>query len=140
MTLKDDLAASTPGPWVYEKADGSIVWGSPDVLTVARFHCGRNDHGNDARPSMANARLIARAPDMAAEVLDLRAKLAEAEKALDAVLNACDQGRMHPAPGCASGGMTIEANIRGSVYSGVPAWPIEEARAALARIREVTEC
>lgn len=76
MTLKDDLAASTPGPWVYEKADGSIVWGSPDVLTVARFHCGRNDHGNDARPSMANARLIARAPDMAAALIEAEAALA----------------------------------------------------------------
>jgi hypothetical protein len=50
----------------------------------------------------------------------------EAENALRAVLNACDQGRMIHRPG--AGGMTIEANIRCSIYTGVPAWPIEEAR------------
>ncbi len=45
-----------------------------------------------------------------------------------AVLDACDKGRMRPAPGCGVGGMTIEANIRGSAIYGVPAWPVEEAR------------
>jgi hypothetical protein len=47
---------------------------------------------------------------------------------LRAVLNACDQGRMLER--CA-GGMTIEAQVRRSVYNGVPAWPIEDARTFL---------
>lgn len=53
-------------------------------------------------------------------------------EALRSVLNACDQGRMIPRPGCGAGGMTIEANSKGSVYTMVPAWPIETARDTLA--------
>ena len=52
---------------------------------------------------------------------------------LDTVMTACDQGRMVAKTGVS--GMTIEANIRGSVYMGVPAWPIEEARDTLAKLR-----
>lgn len=48
--------------------------------------------------------------------------------ALQSVLNACDQGRMIER---GAGGMTIDAQISRSFYYGVPAWPIEEARAAL---------
>jgi hypothetical protein len=48
--------------------------------------------------------------------------------ALQSVLNACDQGRMLER---GAGGMTIDAQISRSFYYGVPAWPIEEARAAL---------
>ena len=48
--------------------------------------------------------------------------------ALQSVLGACDQGRMVER---GAGGMTLEAQIRRSVYNNVPAWPIEEARAAL---------
>jgi len=55
--------------------------------------------------------------------------------ALKSVLDACDQGRIRPAPGCGVGGMTIEANIKGSIYTGVPAWPIEEARDVFYEIR-----
>ena len=62
------------------------------------------------------------------------ALLREAMEALGGVMTACDQGRMMAKTGV--GGMTIEANIRGSVYMGVPAWPIEEARATLAKLRE----
>jgi len=36
---------------------------------------------------------------------------------------------------CKACGMTIEAQIRNSVYNGVSAWPIEEAREVLAGIR-----
>ena len=61
------------------------------------------------------------------------ALLREARAALGGVMTACDQGRMVAKTGV--GGMTIEANIRGSVYMGVPAWPIEEARATLAKLR-----
>jgi hypothetical protein len=48
--------------------------------------------------------------------------------ALQSVLDACDQGRMLER---GAGGMTIDAQISRSFYYGVPAWPIEEARAAL---------
>lgn len=61
------------------------------------------------------------------------ALIREAMEALGGVMTACDQGRMVAKTGV--GGMTIEANIRGSVYMGVPAWPIEEARATLAKLR-----
>lgn len=119
MGLKDDLEKATPGPWAYEKADGSLVWGSPDVLTVARFHCGRNDHGNDARPSKANARLISRAPDMAAALIEAEAALAETTDLVAALTSSTIRIR----------GQYVdvrEAHVR--------------ACAALTRIREVTEC
>jgi hypothetical protein len=65
--------------------------------------------------------------------LQQRIKTAEAERdrlreALQSVLDACDQGRMVER---GAGGMTLEAQIRRSVYNNVPAWPIEEARGAL---------
>ena len=60
------------------------------------------------------------------------AKLTIAVEALRSVIESCDQGRMIPRSGV--GGMTIEANIKGSVYVGVPAWPIEEARTTLAEL------
>jgi hypothetical protein len=65
----------------------------------------------------------------------LEAKLAKAVEALEGVLGACDEGRMIPRPGHGAGGMTIEANVKGSIYTGVPAWPIEEARTALAELK-----
>ncbi len=82
----------------------------------------------------------ARAEKLAAEekaarfVAEDRAEQAEAERAtlraaLTSVLAACDEGRMVES---GPGGMTIDAQIRRSVINGVPAWPIEEARAALA--------
>ena len=61
------------------------------------------------------------------------ALLREAADVLGGVMTACDQGRMVAKTGV--GGMTIEANIRGSVYMGVPAWPIEIARATLDKMR-----
>jgi len=63
----------------------------------------------------------ARADALAAEVEQLKGLL-------KSVLDACDQGRMVER---GAGGMTIEAQIRRSVINGVPAWPIEEARATL---------
>ena len=72
-------------------------------------------------------------PDISNETLD------EVERALDAVFASCDRAGMVPRPGCGVGGMTIEANIRGSIYRWVDAWPIEEARSALARLRAERE-
>lgn len=72
-------------------------------------------------------------PDISNETLD------EVEKALEEVFSSCDRSGMVPRPGCGVGGMTIEANIRGSIYRWVDAWPIEEARSALARLRAERE-
>jgi hypothetical protein len=73
--------------------------------------------------------------EAAARIEELEAKLARAVEALEGVLGACDEGRMIPRPGHGAGGMTIEANIKGSIYTGVPAWPIEEARTTLAELK-----
>jgi hypothetical protein len=64
----------------------------------------------------------------------LERRLDRAVAALRAILGACDQGRMIPRPGSGAGGMTVEANILSSIYTGVPAWPIEATRALLAEI------
>jgi septal ring factor EnvC (AmiA/AmiB activator) len=71
--------------------------------------------------------------------LAAEAKLAKAVGALEVVLNACYEGRMIPRPGHGAGGMTIEANIKGSIYTGVPAWPIEEACTTLAELKGETD-
>ena len=63
-----------------------------------------------------------------AEAVALKAENEKLRAALQSVLNACDQGRMLER---GAGGMTIDAQISRSFYYGVPAWPIEEARAAL---------
>ena len=65
-----------------------------------------------------------------------RAEAAEAERdrlreAAAAVLKAADSAQMRPKPGCGISGMTVEANIRGSAYPGVDAWPFEKLRAVL---------
>jgi hypothetical protein len=72
----------------------------------------------------------------ARRIEELEAKLAKAVEALECVLSACDEGRMIPRPGHGAGGMSIEANVKGSIYTGVPAWPIEEARTTLAELKE----
>ena len=56
------------------------------------------------------------------------ANLAKAVDALRLVTDACDEGKM---VSLGTGGMTIDAQIRRSVYNQVPAWPIEEARVVL---------
>jgi hypothetical protein len=66
--------------------------------------------------------------EAADEIEKLRAENKKLRAALQSVLNACDQGRMLER---GAGGMTIDAQISRSFYYGVPAWPIEEARAAL---------
>ncbi len=61
------------------------------------------------------------------------AKLAKAIDALRLVTDACDEGKM---VSLGAGGMTIDAQIRRSVYNQVPAWPIEEARSVLAELEK----
>jgi hypothetical protein len=58
----------------------------------------------------------------------LEARLSKAVDALRLVTDACDEGKM---VSLGAGGMTIDAQIRQSVYNKVPAWPIEEARSVL---------
>lgn len=74
MSLKDILAASTPGPWAVCLTDDTVVIG-PDRLEVAAIDGDYNRP--ETWPIMeANAALIALAPDMAAALI-------EAEKALE---------------------------------------------------------
>ncbi len=54
-------------------------------------------------------------------------------EALTRLVAACDNGRRSIKPGCGVGGMTIEANIKGEQISGIDAWAVEEARAALSQ-------
>lgn len=60
----------------------------------------------------------------------LAADKAELVAALEKAIRACDEGRM---VSLGVSGMTIEAQIKNSVYNRVPSWPIEEARDLLAR-------
>ena len=55
------------------------------------------------------------------EVETLRAALLKVTEALN-------QGRIVPRPGVGVSGMTIDAQLRNSVYNGVPAGLIEDAR------------
>jgi hypothetical protein len=61
------------------------------------------------------------------------AKLVKAVEALRLVTDACDEGQM---ASMGVGGMTIDAQIRRSVYNKVPAWPIEEARVVLTELEK----
>ena len=56
--------------------------------------------------------------DAQQEIVKLRALLTE-------VFQTIDQGHMVER---GAGGMTIDSQVRKSVYNGVPAWPIENAR------------
>lgn len=66
-------------------------------------------------------------------------ELVELVAAVNDLGRAFDHARMVPRPGSGVGGMTIEANIRGSVYNGVDAWPIAEVRDALAQWEALTK-
>jgi len=73
--------------------------------------------------------------DMVNEMLDrktlIKTQAKEIEKlraALRSVLDACDQGWKVER---SVGGMTVEGQMRRSFYNRVPAWPIDQARAAL---------
>jgi hypothetical protein len=63
------------------------------------------------------------------EITRLRAENKKLREALRSVIAACDEGRMVQRRGVT--GQTIEAQIRASVYNGVAALPVEEARKAL---------
>jgi hypothetical protein len=58
-------------------------------------------------------------------------RVSELEDALRKLIAACDRGRVVTKPGCGIGGMTLEANLRGSNINGVDAWTVELAREVL---------
>ncbi len=89
----------------------------------------RDTSSQGARLALKNGRYAS--GHEAADLIETQAREIERlREALQSVINACDQGKLAPLGGPC--GMTIEAQIRGSVYNRVPAWPVEEARAALA--------
>ena len=111
---------------------GALDDGTPWILVPAASGANADIHNH--APDIARAYIA-----QAAELTRFRAKVEAADKlagTLQSVLDACDQGRMVET---GAGGMTIEAQIRRSVYNGVPAWPIEEARAALTAYKEAGE-
>lgn len=63
-------------------------------------------------------------------------RIAELEDALRKLVDACDRGRVVTKPGCGIGGMTLDANLRGSNINGVDAWTVEEAREILEKHNE----
>jgi len=71
-----------------------------------------------------------RAEEAADEIKRLTAEVQRLKAALLKVTDALNQGRIVPS-GHGVSGMTIEAQMRASVYNGVPVWPIEEAREIL---------
>jgi hypothetical protein len=62
----------------------------------------------------------------------LKAEVERLREALLKITDALNQGRIVARGGTC--GMTIEAQMRASVYNGVPVWPIEEAREMLDEI------
>jgi hypothetical protein len=58
-------------------------------------------------------------------VLDARNEIVKLRALLNEVFQTIDQGRMVER---GAGGMTIDSQLRRSVYNGVPAWPIANAR------------
>jgi hypothetical protein len=70
--MKKKTPGHTPGPWTYDAEAAEILPGpGTDKNFVGRFHSGRNDAGNDARPTKADAALIAAAPEMLAALESL---------------------------------------------------------------------
>ena len=61
-------AKYTPGPWEYDRETGEILCPAAKAdggrNFVGRFHAGREDAGQDARPRMADGVLMAAAPEM----------------------------------------------------------------------------
>jgi hypothetical protein len=70
--------------------------------------------------------------EAATEIERLRVERDRLREALQTVLDACDTGYMIERD---TGGITVGAQMRRSFYDGVPAWLIEEARAALGEDR-----
>lgn len=59
------MSAHTKGPWTASLEDSEILPAPGSKRnTVGRFHAGRGDAGNDARPLRADLVLMAAAPEL----------------------------------------------------------------------------
>jgi len=112
-------------------ADVLIVKSAEDLRSVVAEEAAAEIEklrAENANLAASNHAYLSDYQEAADEIERLRAENEKLRAALQSVLNACDQGRMLER---GAGGMTIDAQISRSFYYGVPAWPIEEARAAL---------
>ena len=75
--LKADVAAATPGPWIASDDPEGNEQGKLSVHTDGGFFICLTD---SCKAEWANARLIAQAPDLAAEVIRLTERLKMADK------------------------------------------------------------
>lgn len=73
--LRADRAAGTPGPWRLSTLDKTAIVCLADGWPIATAQGDRND-GDEAHIMDADARRIARLPDLEDEVLRLRAFIA----------------------------------------------------------------
>ncbi len=126
--LRELREKATAGKWLAPDTSEGDVWdmrldGEPGIPLM------RSERGNYRSwgRSLDNHERSANAAAIVAAINALPALL-ECAEALERVLAACDQGRVVER---GHGGMTIDAQIRRSVINGVPAMPVEEARAAL---------
>jgi hypothetical protein len=82
-TIRQMLSEATPGPWTMDERKhkcGAISAriSAPEWDDFARVWVGLKDPAGARDDGIANARLIAAAPDLAAEVLRLRSALQQA--------------------------------------------------------------
>lgn len=98
-TLAALLADATPGPWAAEgPLQSIIVWGPEPELRV----CFMTSDG----PARPNSKLIALAPELAAEVIALRARAAKDKARIERLEAALRfyTGRYEPALSCPNEG------------------------------------
>jgi len=125
-TENNNLHSRTGDQGAIDPVRASAEAPAPDLVETLRAE-GRHFRGEPDCVGPAVTLLVERAADtitaLTAEVERLRAALLK-------VTDALNQGRIVPS-GHGVSGMTIEAQMRASVYNGVPVWPIEEAREIL---------
>ena len=135
--------AHTPGPWSIQyqrglKADAYRIMARNGEWTVC---LGPNWHAEHAIENLANADLIAAAPEMVAERDRLKALVAELAGALDATLRLIrrtqDRLSMHLQPdSCGDDGEVLNELL--TMFDGPEQRAIEKpARAVLARAKEI---
>lgn len=141
--LKELLGKVTPGPWAYRPTQYDD-WGT--VRAGEWFLCQakdprhlEDDHLNSCRkngcdPWEANARLIAMAPDLAAEVLRLRAEVERLTEALRSI-----EGRVEEASDSLHNSTEWAEREFASSGQSYWDWIFEPARAALRAARKEGE-
>lgn len=82
--LENLLAKATPGPWV---SSGRYI-GTPTHMSYVGEVRDQNGNWSDTAKSRHDAALIAASPDLAKEVIRLRAEVAELNNALEPFVNA----------------------------------------------------